>query len=79
MKYRPIVKTVEAYQYTGHNAEEFVDMFGAEPDTEGDLLVALRDDTWFPMLKSEWLVIEPNGRRSIISDANFKFSYEPAE
>jgi hypothetical protein len=80
MKYRLISKPVEAYQYTGHNAEEFVDRFGVEVFDDGTLGVCLSLRT-IPVLMEpgDWLLIDSERKLSLVSDANFKSRYEPAE
>lgn len=76
MKYRPIVKTVEAYQYTGHNAEEFVERFGAER-VMGTIFVATTHGV-SNLEEGDWLLFS-NKTVTVVSDCAFKSRYEPAE
>jgi hypothetical protein len=80
MKYRPISHPVDAYQFTGHNAEEFVEKFGVEEFNDGTLGVRLNFRHHpVSMEPGDWLLIDSERKLSIMPDAHFKLRYEPAE
>lgn len=79
MKYRLISKPVDAYQYTGHNAEEFVERFGAEVFEDGTIGVSTNPHLWVSVQVSDWVVSNDTGKLIVVPDFAFKSRYEPAE
>jgi hypothetical protein len=77
MKYRPIVKMVEAHQYTGHNAEDLGERF--EIGRQYGLHTIYTGNCEVSLDEGDWIVVNEKRQVTIISDANFRARYEPAE
>lgn len=77
MKYRPISHPVDAYQYTGHNAEELGEIFLIWEE-RGMTLVRSKGDE-LALDPGDWLVMDETRTTTVVPDCYFKLRYEPAE